>query len=274
VSSVSFDRAASYYDATRGLPVEIRLSLAQMLAGELAGRGTCFEIGVGTGRIALPLHDIGIPMMGSDISAGMLQRLVANTSGESIPQAPRTEPGRPPHPPFPLIRADATDLPLAVASVGAVMASHVLHLIPAWRRAVEEAIRVLRPGGVLLADFGGSAPTPWSSETLALFEAHGIRHIRPGVSGPEPLAEYLGSRVAVRPLPAIEMKSHRSLQQDLADWEHQIHAWTWPYTADQMGRACQAIRDRALKQEWAIDTAVELTRTIQWWAYDLTDTPH
>jgi len=271
VSSVSFDRAASYYDATRGLPVDIRSSLAQMLAGELAGRGTCLETGVGTGRIALPLHDLGIPMMGSDISAGMLHRLVANASGETVPQ---TEPGQPPHPPFPLMRADATGLPLAPASVGAVMASHVLHLIPAWRQAVAEAIRVLRPGGVLLVDFGGSTPTPWSSLTLALFEAHGIRHVRPGVSGPEPLAQYLGARVALRPLPPIEMKSRRSLQQDLADWERQIHAWTWPYPADQMRRACQAIRDRALQQGWSIDAAVELTRTIQWWAFDLTHRPH
>ncbi len=56
---VSFDRAADYYDATRRLPDSVRDQLAELLADELVERGLCVEIGVGTGRIALPLHRRG-----------------------------------------------------------------------------------------------------------------------------------------------------------------------------------------------------------------------
>ncbi|SNS16006.1 Methyltransferase domain-containing protein [Geodermatophilus pulveris] len=42
---------------------------------------------------------------------------------------------------------DATALAAASASYDAVFAHHVLHHSPAWRAAVREAARVLRPGG-------------------------------------------------------------------------------------------------------------------------------
>jgi ubiquinone/menaquinone biosynthesis C-methylase UbiE len=261
VGGVCFDRAASFYDATRALPADVRSSLDGMLAGELAGRGACLEIGVGTGRIALPLHDLGIPMTGTDISAGMLNRLVANAAETPDDRHSRT--------PFPLLRGDGTDLPLRAASFGAVMASHVLHLIPAWRAAVDEAIRVLRPAGLLLVDFGGLTPAPWHALSHSVFEAHGIGHVRPGVSDPEPVLEYLGPRASLRTLPAVEITVHRSPRQDIDDWERQIHAWTWPYDAGQMRAACRALRARVAEEGWLMDTQVELTNTIQWWAFDL-----
>jgi SAM-dependent methyltransferase len=232
-----------------------------MLAAELAGRGPCLEIGVGTGRIALPLRDLRIPMTGTDISAPMLNRLVANAAPPSNERHPRT--------PFPLLRGDATDLPLRAGSFGAVLAGHVLHLIPAWSMAVDEAVRVLHPGGVLLVDFGGLAPAPWHSASLSVLEAHGIDHVRPGVSRPEPVLEYLGSRAGLRRLAAVDFTVRRSPSQDIDDWESQIHAWTWPYDGGQMRVACQALRARAAQEGWLMDAQVELTNTIQWWAFDL-----
>jgi ubiquinone/menaquinone biosynthesis C-methylase UbiE len=271
VAGVSFDRAASFYDATRGLPDDVRLSLARMLAGQLAARGTCLEIGVGTGRMALPLRDLGISMVGTDISPRMLGRLVANAARAA---------GEPDGPvgakdqsalPFPLLRADATDLPLVAATFGAVMASHVLHLIPDWKVAVDEAVRVLRPRGVLLVDFGGPTPTPWGSQSLAVLAAHGVQPVRPGVSGPQPVADHLGSRARLRRLPAVEMTESRSLRQDIDEWEHQVLAWTWPYSAAQMRTACNAVREWAATDGWPIDAEVDVTRAIQWWAFELLD---
>jgi SAM-dependent methyltransferase len=261
VGGVSFDRAAAFYDTTRALPDDVRSSLAAMLAAELAGRGACLEIGVGTGRIALPLHDHGIAMTGTDLSAAMLNRLLVNAA--ELPDARRSRT------PFPLLRGDATDLPLRAASFGAVMASHVLHLIPSWTGAVDEAVRVLRPGGVLLVDFGGLTPAPWHSVCLSVLESHGIDHVRPGVSRPEPVLEHLGSRAGLRRLPAVDITVRRSPRQDIDDWEGQIHAWTWPYEAEQMRVACRAVRARAVQEGWLIDEQVELTNTVQWWAFDL-----
>ncbi len=80
-ASVSFDRAAEYYDRTRALPPELAARQTEMLAGALAGRSRVLEIGVGTGRIALPLWQSGVPVVGLDLSAPMLHRLRLNAAG-------------------------------------------------------------------------------------------------------------------------------------------------------------------------------------------------
>jgi SAM-dependent methyltransferase len=251
--SISFDRAADYYDATRALPDDARVALTDVLAAELAGRGTCLEIGVGTGRIALPLYDRGISLVGADIAPAMLRRLVQNAGGRQ---------------PFPLLLADATRLPLSGAAFGAVLASHVLHLIPRWKTAVDEAMRVLRPGGTLLADFGGTALMPWSGPSADLMERRGISHDRPGVTAPDGIVSRLGGAAAARPLPPVAMTLSRSLRQDLDRWERQIDAWTWPYAAQQMRAACADIRAWATEANWPLDQEAEVRSVIQWWAFE------
>jgi ubiquinone/menaquinone biosynthesis C-methylase UbiE len=83
VESVNFDRAAAYYDATRALPAGTMDRLTAMLAAELGGRQPCLEVGVGTGRIALPLRRRGITLAGIDISGAMLRRVAVNAGGRS-----------------------------------------------------------------------------------------------------------------------------------------------------------------------------------------------
>jgi hypothetical protein len=91
VESVNFDRAAEYYDVTRALPDEAMAKLLGVLAPELAARQPCLEIGVGTGRIALPLHGQGIAMAGADIAEAMLRRLVINAEGVPPVPVPETQ---------------------------------------------------------------------------------------------------------------------------------------------------------------------------------------
>ncbi|HEX9717352.1 MAG TPA: hypothetical protein VGA93_05350 [Actinomycetota bacterium] len=43
-----------------------------LLAGELPGRGRVLEVGVGTGQIAPPLAEAGVPMAGLDLSMPMV----------------------------------------------------------------------------------------------------------------------------------------------------------------------------------------------------------
>jgi SAM-dependent methyltransferase len=54
---------------------------------ELAGDGAALELGIGTGRIALPLRERGIRVQGIDLSEAMVARLRAKTGGEEIPVA-------------------------------------------------------------------------------------------------------------------------------------------------------------------------------------------
>jgi SAM-dependent methyltransferase len=55
------------------------------LLRELAGSGPALELGIGTGRIALPLHQAGVEVHGIDASPEMLGKLRAKPDGEKIP---------------------------------------------------------------------------------------------------------------------------------------------------------------------------------------------
>jgi ubiquinone/menaquinone biosynthesis C-methylase UbiE len=143
--SLVFDRAVDYYDKTRSLSSASMNKLVPLIRRS-AGDGPCLEIGVGTGRIALPLQAGGTDMVGLDLSVAMMRRLVHNAGGEL---------------PFPLVAADAASLPLVDDSFAAALAVHVLHLIPAWRRALEELGRVVRPSGALVIDIGRQTQGPF-----------------------------------------------------------------------------------------------------------------
>ena len=51
---------------------------------ELAGNGRALELGIGTGRIALPLAQRGVPVHGIELSKAMAARLRAKPGGEQI----------------------------------------------------------------------------------------------------------------------------------------------------------------------------------------------
>ncbi len=145
--SVNFDQAADFYDQTRGFPAGIPEQIAEgiiRLTGATAST-RCLEIGVGTGRIALPLIERGIHLTGVDISAKMMAKLQDKVR-QTLGQAPNLE----------LLVADATQLPFADQSFEVVITVHVLHLISAWRRVLAEIERVLTSGGLFLYGMGGA----------------------------------------------------------------------------------------------------------------------
>jgi 16S rRNA A1518/A1519 N6-dimethyltransferase RsmA/KsgA/DIM1 with predicted DNA glycosylase/AP lyase activity len=51
---------------------------------EMAGRGRALELGIGTGRIALPLAKRGVPVHGIELSKAMVARLRAKPGGDAI----------------------------------------------------------------------------------------------------------------------------------------------------------------------------------------------
>src|ERR687896_2325196 len=54
------------------------------LLADLAGDGAALELGVGTGRIAVPLARRGVPVHGIDLSEAMVARLLAKPGAERI----------------------------------------------------------------------------------------------------------------------------------------------------------------------------------------------
>ena len=140
--SIAFDQAAGYYDESRGIPREVEEQAADQVEAAVGPAARLLEMGVGTGRVALPLHRRGRRVVGVDLSLPMLERYRAKAAAEGLA-------------PPPLLRADATRLPFRDACVDAVLEVHVLHLIPDWELALAEARRVLVPGGTVLIGRGG-----------------------------------------------------------------------------------------------------------------------
>jgi len=54
---------------------------------ELAGNGRALELGIGTGRIALPLAARGVAVHGIDLSSDMVAQLHAKPGGDAVPVA-------------------------------------------------------------------------------------------------------------------------------------------------------------------------------------------
>ena len=51
----------------------------------LAGDGAALELAIGTGRVALPLHQRGVEVHGIEISRDMVEQLQAKPGGDAIP---------------------------------------------------------------------------------------------------------------------------------------------------------------------------------------------
>ncbi|MCS6841918.1 MAG: class I SAM-dependent methyltransferase [Roseiflexus sp.] len=135
---ISFDRAVDYYDATRGYPPGIaeRLRDAMVATLQLSQNARLLEAGVGTGRVALPFIEAGYFYVGIDLSRRMMGRLRQKLNG-------RTHQAH-------LVCGDVMRLPVSDAAFDVVIMVHVLHLVEDWRQALDEAQRVLRPGGAIV----------------------------------------------------------------------------------------------------------------------------
>lgn len=81
------DRWAEVYDDWYGDDEQIGPTVAFLadLAGDPATAGALIELGIGTGRIALPLAALGYDVRGIDASAAMVDRLRAKPGGDAIP---------------------------------------------------------------------------------------------------------------------------------------------------------------------------------------------
>ena len=254
--SVRFDRAAEFYDETRGYDEGLARATTELLAAELRGRGSVLEIGVGTGLIALPLHEAGTPMLGLDISAPMIGKLVEKAGG---------------HPPFPLVLGDATALPFADDAVDAGLIRWVLHLIPDWPAVVAELVRVVRPGGVLLVHLGTYGGP--RDEIHRRFEDIVGFSVDPVGLGWHSEAE-LDAEVArhggrLRMPPALAHRNEEHLAGFLDGIERSLYSWTWVVPDDVRLAALDELRPWAEQRFGPLDQPQTWESTIVWRAYDL-----
>ena len=78
-------RVAERFDERYGYQADPAVidPMVELLA-ELAGEGRALELGIGTGRIALPLARRGVPVHGIDLSEAMVAKLRAKAGAEEI----------------------------------------------------------------------------------------------------------------------------------------------------------------------------------------------
>jgi SAM-dependent methyltransferase len=173
-----YDDEAVDYDATRG--GELRGALAAAAFAELLGpssllAGPAVEVGAGTGVVAGALRRQGYQVLAADLSLGMLRRA-----------APRL-PGR-------VVQCDARALPLADGSCGAVVLSWVLHVVDDPFALVDEAARVIGPGGRLVTTVNKNA-----SSRAVEPGAHRAAVARPVTDDPQALAAQ-AARLGLEPV--------------------------------------------------------------------------
>jgi len=254
--SVAFDRAAEFYDQSRAISEETMARTVALLSKELAERGRCLEVGVGTGLVALPLHAAGVPLAGIDLSAPMLGRLLHKARGA---------------PPFPLVRGDATRMPFPDEVFGAAYLRWVLHLIPSWRTALSEMVRVVKPRGVVLVSIGGYGSTEGGiRQRFAALTGVSTDPVGLGwgdVGSLDAAMADLGARV--RTLEPFEEEVEDRLDEFLDGIEAARYSWTWPIDEEDRLAAVRELRVWAAERFGPLDIPLLETLSTVWRAYDL-----
>lgn len=133
-----WDRIARKYAAGRIADVAGYEATLQRVKGLLAPQHNVLEIGCGTGTIALRLAPFTRSLRATDVSRQMIAIAREKLAAAPVPQLS-----------FDVADAD-TDV-VAPGSQDVVLAFSVLHLMEDLDHALAQAVRALRPGGLLLA---------------------------------------------------------------------------------------------------------------------------
>jgi SAM-dependent methyltransferase len=226
------------------------------MAPELMPRGRVLEIGVGTGQLALPFRAAGIDVMGVDISKEMLKRLRLKAgAGAAVPVS----------------LADATRLPFGDATFGGAYFRWVLHLIPTWRAAIEETVRVVEPGGVvvgMLGSFGGR-PGEIRRHCCDLLGVSGDP-VGLGWGETDPLDEHMASLGCdLRLIGPYKEEGTERLDDYLREVSEGKYSWTWTVPDDARREAVERIRPWAQERWGPLDRELTYSHEGYWRAYDL-----
>ncbi len=253
--SVSFDRAASYYDDTRAMPPDAVNAITDAILDALArnGAGHLLEVGIGTGRISLPLMARGLPVTGVDISAAMIARLRDKlTAGHHTPN---------------LIFGDATRLPFRDDAFPAALTVHVLHLVSSADDALAEIRRVLAPGGVYLNKQHRdnqplAASGAWWDDAL---ERRG--HARDGRLRFEQQRELIrASGASLELVDVCQQVNHMDPDEVLDKTQRRVHSWTWQIP-DDIFEDCLIEYEPWFRAHYPTEIVEELTHELEIWRW-------
>ncbi|NTU82704.1 MAG: class I SAM-dependent methyltransferase [Chloroflexales bacterium] len=237
--------ATAAHSQIDALPADVPEQIGAALAKLVTGSGYILDMGCGAGRIAVPAASTGIGVYGFDLDPAMVAETQHAADEGGLPLAVGC--------------ADITRLPLPGASVPAVLSVSVLHLVTAWERALDEAVRVLRPEGVLILGRDWLDPDSCAGRLGArLVEELGalrpeLRHS--AAADPAALAQALADRGGTSD-PDLIVASWVTLQSPadvLGQMAARAHGETWRLDDALLGAALARLR------AWAAETWPDLS---------------
>jgi ubiquinone/menaquinone biosynthesis C-methylase UbiE len=248
MNSISFDRAADFYDSTRGHPQEVSEKIAASLAAHLPQNASILEVGIGTGRIARPLLKHGLKVTGVDISKRMMERLLDQLN--------------PGDPTIDLVEADALLLPFPRGVFEAALSVHVIHLVSDWQKLLYEVRRVVsEPGSLILGYDSRPDDTPsallrkkWD-EIVAEYSHH-IRHdFKKRFQDVHQILTDMGAQY--QEWTAAEWSPRSKLGKEIEKVEARTWSSTWDIDEDQFQSAIDELKDWALETFGTLDYSYE-----------------
>ena len=139
---------AQSYDLMWDSPVTA--ATRAVVQSQLGAVSSVVDLGSGTGLMSAGLVERGVEVIGVDSSAAMLERAASRLTVA--------------------VRAPAEAVPLEDATADAVIIGNLLHLHPHPAAVVDEARRLLKPGGVIVATWPVPGLTPaaiWRADRAA-----------------------------------------------------------------------------------------------------------
>jgi SAM-dependent methyltransferase len=146
------------------MPPDVTAAVADGIAAilrEVAAAPRIIEIGIGTGRIAVPLAERGVRVTGIDISPAMVAVLRSKRQDIDV------------------MFAEAAHPPLRDGVFDAALFVHILHLVPDRVATVAAALKLVRRGGLMLMSGDYFVPSPFHEEMeriahASVLEAAGV----------------------------------------------------------------------------------------------------
>ncbi|MGF1987612.1 MAG: class I SAM-dependent methyltransferase [Nostoc sp. ZfuVER08] len=251
-TTISFDRVSDIYDATRGLPPGVSEQVTDAILNIVSATEETkfFETGIGTGRIAVPIAKRGYSYTGVDISEKMLAELHQKLEGISHKLT--------------AIKGDATSLPFADNSFDVALTVHVFHLVSAWKQALAEIRRVLKPGGIYLYTHGNMNFSKVSEDVNQgrfdfqqrwqdIIAGYGYPLPRYGATEEEVLAELREQGANLETVVAAKWQSELTVSKLIDAHKNKIYRHTWHIPDDIFTRAIQDLQEWSLQHYGSLD---------------------
>jgi SAM-dependent methyltransferase len=177
---VDFSQAAATYDRRHGAFIPAEAASALVRDASLRQGSLVLDLAAGTGRVAIPLTELGCRVFAMDIARPMLAEIPKKAPSLSIPR----------------VIGEGARLPCGPAAFDAVVIARLLYLVPEWQSLLRDVIRVLKPGGRLLHEWSnGDADEEWvqiREKIRGMFEAEGVANpFHPGVRTEEEVEMFL-----------------------------------------------------------------------------------